>query len=205
MFSVTLALAAAAAAPPALSSDQQRQLRCVAVLAIVAGEQERRTAAALELPPLSRRGARFAQVVGERLVQPGGRTQEQVRELVLAQVAAVQKGAGADAQLPVEEARSCLTVMDAVAPALPPPPVTQCAGLLKLAADDVRRREGMSKTAMDLITLASVLETRARSELGAAGKSEAASDRELTLAREAIVATPDSAPDMEACVELAQP
>lgn len=202
MFSLLLALAAA---PPALTPPQQQQLRCVALLAIVAGEQERRTAAALELPPLSRRGARFARVVGDGIVKESGRSQEQVRELILQQVAAVQKDAGPEAKLPVEEARGCLAVMDAVAPALPPPGSVQCAGLLKLAADDVRRREGMSKTATDLITLASVLDNRARTELSAAGKTQAESDRELTLAREAIVASPDSAPDMEACVELAQP
>ncbi|HEV2569817.1 hypothetical protein [Sphingomonas sp.] len=195
---------ALAAAPPALTDPQQQQLRCVALLAIVAGEQERRTAAALELPPLARQGARFAQLTGEALVKQG-RSQEQVRELILQQVSAIQKSAGADAKLPVEEARACVTLMNQVAPPLPPPPALQCAGLLKLAADDVRKREGMSKTAMDLITLASVLETRARSELGAAGRTEAQSDRELTLAREAIAAKPDTAPDMEACVELARP
>ena len=199
------ALALAVAAPAALTDPQQQQLRCVALLAIVAGEQERRTAAALELPPLARQGARFAQVVGENLVKDSGRSQEQVRDLILQQVAAIQKRAGADATLPVEEARGCVTVMNAVAPPLPPPGAVQCAGLMKLAADDVRRREKMSKTAMDLTTLAAVLDNRARAELGAAGKTQAESDRELTLAREAIAARPDTAPDMEACVELARP
>jgi hypothetical protein len=202
MFSLALALAAA---PPALTDPQEQQLRCVALLAIMAGEQERRTAAALELPPLARQGARFAQVVGEELVKSGGRSQEQVRDLILQQVTAIQKSAGAEAKLPVEEARGCVTLMNQFAPPLPPPPAIQCAGLMKLAADDVRKREGMSKSAMDLITLASVLETRARSELGAAGRTQAQSDKELTLAREAIAAKPDSAPDMEACVELARP
>lgn len=202
MFSLALAFAAA---PSALTAPQQQQLRCVALLAIMAGEQDRRTAAALELPPLARQGARFAQVTGDALVRGTGRTQEQVRDIILTQVAAIQRSAGPEAKLPVEEARGCVTLMNQIAPPLPPPPATQCAGLLKLAADDVRRREGMSKTAMDLITLASVLETRARSELGAAGRTEGQSDRELTLAREAIAAKPDTAPDMEACVELARP
>ncbi|MBA2921209.1 hypothetical protein GON01_16075 [Sphingomonas sp. MAH-20] len=200
-----LAMALAAAAPLPLSDVQVRQVRCVAVLAIVAGEQERRAAAALSLPPLARRGARFAQVVGDALVKDTGRTQEQVRDLILRQVAAVQKAAGKTAEPPIDEARGCVEVMNAVAPPLPPPSAIQCAGLLKLAADDVHKREGMSKTAMDLMTIASLVEDRARTELRAAGKSEAESDRELTLAREAIAADPKSAPEMEACVELAQP
>jgi hypothetical protein len=202
MFSLALALATA---PLALTDPQQQQLRCVARLAILAGEQERRTAAALELPPLARQGARFAQLVGDGLVKNSGRSQEQVRDLILQELAAIQKSAGAEAKLPIEEARGCVALMNQLAPPLPPPPAIQCAGLMKLAADDVRRREGMSKPAMDLITLASVLETRARSELGAAGKSQSQSDKELTLAREAIAAKPDTAPDMEACVELARP
>lgn len=203
MFSLILALAAAA--PPALSTEQQQRIRCVAVLAIVAGEQQRRTAAALELPPLGRQGGRFAQVVGDALVKDSGRSQEQVRDLILGQVKAVQQAAGPTAALPVEEARGCVEVMKAVAPPLPPPAALQCAGLLKLAADDVKKREGMSKAATDLISIAAVLDDRARTELRAAGKSEAESDRELTLAREAIAAKPDSAPDIEACVELIQP
>jgi len=200
MLSLALALAAA---PATVSADQQHQLRCVGVLAIVAGEQERRTAAALELPPLARQGARFAQIVGDTVVRDTGRTQEQVRDLILREVQAVQKAAGAQAKLPIEEARGCVPLMNALAPPLPPPSTIQCAGLLKLAADDVRRRGGMSKAAMDLATLASLLDNRARTELSATGKSSAESDRELTLAREAIVAKPETAPDMEACVELA--
>ena len=68
-----MALAAAAPSPP-LTALQQQQIRCVAVLAIVAGEQERRTAAVLELPPLGRQGARFAQLVGDEVVKDRVRT-----------------------------------------------------------------------------------------------------------------------------------
>jgi hypothetical protein len=204
MLALVMALAAAAPPPP-LTDVQTRQVRCVAVLAIVAGEQQRQTAAALSLPSLARQGARFAQIVGDALVRDSGRTQEQVRDLILQQVAVIQKAAGKNAELPIPEARGCVEVMNAVAPPLPPPSTIQCAGLLKLAVDDVRKREGMSKTAMDLMTIASLLEDRARTELRDAGKSEAEGDKELTLAREAIAADPKSAPDMEACVELARP
>lgn len=202
---LAFAMALAAAPSPPLTDAQTRQVRCVAVLAIIAGEQQRRTASALSLPPLARQGARFAQVVGDALVKDSGRSQEQVRDLILRQVAAIQKAAGRNAELPIAEAEGCVETMNALAPPLPPPNTVQCAGLLKLAADDVRKREGMSKTAMDLMTVASLLEDRARTELRAAGKSEAEGDKDLTLAREAIAADPKSAPDMEACVELAQP
>ncbi|WP_254447673.1 hypothetical protein [Sphingomonas sp. ID1715] len=196
---------ALAVAPPALTAPQQQQLRCVALLAIVAGEQERRTAAALALPPLGRQGARFAQVTGDALIKETGRSQEQVRELILQQVAAIQKAAGAEAKLPIDEARQCVAIMNQVAPPPPPPSAVQCAGLMKLVADQSRRREGMSKATMDLVTLASVLENRARAELGSAGKSSAESDRELTLAREAIAAAPQTAPETDDCLELAKP
>jgi len=191
----------APAAPPAFSPDQSRQLRCVAVLAIVAAEQERRTAAALALPPLARDGARFAQIVGDRTVAASGATQDQVRDRILADVADVQaKGA-----LPVAEAEACVPLMNALAPPLPPPDPVRCAGVLKLAADDARRREGMTKPVMDLIAIASAVEDRARAELRAAGRSGAESDRDLGLARDAIAADPAGAPDLEACVELARP
>lgn len=193
------AFAAAAATP--LTADQTRNLRCVAVLGVLAFEQERRTAAALALPPLARDGARFAQIVGEGLVRESGRSQEEVRDLILAQVAAVQK-AGA---LPVAEGRGCVETMNAVAPPPPPPDPVRCAGLLKLAADDARRRDGMVKPTMDLMALAAALDNRARTELRAGGKSEAESDRTLGLAREALVADPKTAPDLEACLELAVP
>ena len=98
---LALALALAAASPPPLTDTQARQIRCVAVLAIIAGEQQRRTASALSLPPLARQGARFAQVVGDTIVKETGRTQEQVRDLILKQVAANQKAACKCAELPV--------------------------------------------------------------------------------------------------------
>ena len=196
------AYAALAAAPsPALTPDQTQRIRCVAVLGIVAFEQERRTAAALALPPLARDGARFAEAVGEALVKETGRSQEQVRDLILAEVASAQKRGA----MPVAEAEACVPLMRAVAPPPPPADPVRCAGALRLAADDVRRREGMSSDAMTMLALAAALEDRARTERRAAGSSEAESDRALALAREAIAAAPDTAPDTGACLELARP
>lgn len=199
MFFSALALLAAAPAP--LPPERARQMRCVAVLGVIAFEQDRRTAAALALPPLARDGARFAQVVGEAVVKDAGLSQEQVRDLILADVAAVQKSGA----LPVAEAEACVPIMRAVAPAPPPPDPVRCAGVLNLAAEDVRRRDGMSRDAMTMLTLASAVENRARAELRAQGQSEAESDRALTLAREAIAAAPDTAPAIDDCVELARP
>lgn len=199
MFSTVIALFAAAPLP--LPPDRAGQIRCVAVLGVVAFEQERRTAAALALPPLARDGARFAQVVGDAVVKETGRSQEEVRDLILADVAAVQKSG----TLPVAEAEACVPIMQAVAPTPPPPDPVRCAGVLKLAAEDFRRRDGMSRDAMTLLTLAAAVENRARSELRGKGQTEAESDRTLTLAREAIAATPETAPDTEDCVELARP
>ena len=201
MFSVLLALAAA---PPPLTADQQRDLRCVALLAIVAGEQDRRTAAALALPPLARQGARYAQAVGDALVRTG-RPQEQVRTMILAEVAGVQRQAGSGAPLPVEEARACLAPMAAAAPPLPPPGAVQCAATLRLVADQARREAPKAQNTLVVQTLAAALESRARAELRAGGQSEAESDRALGLAREALARNPDSAPDVEACMELARP
>lgn len=208
--SIPLSLAAAlavliaqapAAPPPAFSAEQTRQLRCVAVLAIVAAEQDRRTAAALALPPLARDGARFAQIVGERVVADSGASQDQVRDRILAEVADVQ----AKATLPLAEAEACVPLMNALAPPPPPADPLRCAAALTLAAEDARRREGMTKPVMDLIAIASAVEDRARAELRAAGRSGAESDRELGLAREAVAAEPARAPYLEDCVELARP
>lgn len=201
MFSLFALAVLAAAPPPALTPDQARRIRCVAALGIVAFEQERRTAAALALPPLARDGARFAEVVGKAVVAETGRTQEQVRDLILADVRALQ----ARGALPVAEAEACVPVMRALAPPPPPADPVQCAGALRLAAEDLRGREGLSRDAMTMLAVAAALEDRARTELRAAGRSEAESDRILVLAREAIAAAPAKAPDTDACLELARP
>jgi len=199
-----LSLFAALAASP-LTTVQQQHVRCVALLAIVAGEQERRTAAALALPPLARSGARFAQVVGDEAVRTSQLSQDQVRQLILDQVSSIQKQAGPKGDLPISEAEDCIVIMNRVAPPPPPPGAVQCAGALKLVADESRRRAGLSDETKTVMTLAAALENRARAELRAAGKSESESDRDLVLAREAIAKAPQSAPDIEACVELANP
>lgn len=187
-----LALSQSAAIPPApLDPVQQRDLSCVAILAIIASEQERGIESALAYPLLTERGATYAGLVGERIMDATGRSREQVREEMLAAVEAQQAMAMAAAD-PEELLRSemavCLPLLDAAVPPKPKPDLTQCAGMLQLAYEEVYGREGLSKTAQDLKTLAAVLDSRARDQLRAEGLSGQESDIVLTQSREGMLA-----------------
>lgn len=178
--------------PPApLDELQHRDLACVAVLAIVASEQARGVDSALAYPPLGERGATYAGLVGEQIMADSGRTREQVREDMLAAVAAQQELAR-EADDPderiAEEMAICLPLLDAAVPPAPEPDLTQCAGMLRLAYEEVYAREGLSKTAQDLKTLAAVLDSRARDQMRAEGLSGQESDILLTQGREAMLA-----------------
>lgn len=177
--------------PQPLDENQRRDLSCVAVLAIVASEQERGIESALDYPLLSERGARYAGLVGERIMADTGRTREQVREEILAAVAAQQaiaKNAADPDEQVSSEMETCLPLLDAAVPPKPKPDLTQCAGMLQLAYEEVHSREGLSKTAQDLKTLAAVLDSRARDQLRAEGLSGQESDIILTQSREAMLA-----------------
>jgi hypothetical protein len=187
-----LVLSQPAASPPApLDEIQQRDLSCVAVLAIIASEQERGVESALDYPLLSERGATYAGLVGQQIMDDTGRTREQVREDILAEVAAQQARAQEAAdpdELVRSEMATCLPLLDAAVPPKPKPDLTQCAGMLQLAYDEVHDREGLSKTAQDLKTLAAVLDSRARDRMRAEGLSGQESDILLTLSRETMLA-----------------
>lgn len=177
-------------APP-LTEVQSRDLSCVAVMAIIASEQERGVASALDYPLLSERGATYAGLVGERIMSETGMTKEQVRQEIVAAVAAQQAkgGNGAEADEVVKaEMAQCLPLLDAVVPPKPKPDLTQCAGMLQLAYEEVHDREGLSKTAQDLKTLAAVLDSRARDKMRAEGLSGQESDIMLTQERELMLA-----------------
>lgn len=187
-----LALSQPAATPPVpLDATQQRDLSCVAVLAIIASEQERAVESALDYPLLSERGATYAALVGQRIMDDTGRTKEQVRDDILAAVAdqqtMAQDAADPDALVRSEMA-TCLPLLDAAVPPKPKPDLTQCAGMLQLAYEEVHSREGLSKTAQDLKTLAAVLDSRARDQMRAEGLSGQESDILLTQSREAMLA-----------------
>ena len=174
-----------------LDDNQRRDLSCVAVLAIVASEQERGVESALDYPLLTERGATYAGLVGERIMAETGRTREQVREEILGAVAghqAMAKNAADPDALVRSEMATCLPLLDAAVPPKPKPDLTQCAGMLQLAYEEVHNREGLSKTAQDLKTLAAVLDSRARDQLRAEGLSGQESDILLTQSREAMLA-----------------
>ena len=174
-----------------LDDNQRRDLSCVAVLAIVASEQERGVESALDYPLLTERGATYAGLVGERIMADTGRTREQVREEMLGAVAeqqALAKNAADPDELVRSEMATCLPLLDATVPPRPKPDLPQCAGMLQLAYEEVHNREGLSKTAQDLKTLATVLDSRARDRLRAEGLSGQESDILLTQSREALLA-----------------
>ncbi|MBA3896191.1 MAG: hypothetical protein H0X36_03445, partial [Sphingomonadaceae bacterium] len=89
---ILLALAVAAAALPPPPPEQAADIRCVALLAIVANEQTRGTGWT-STPPLADDGARYSDVVGTELMKATGRTKEQVRALFVAAVAGFQSAA----------------------------------------------------------------------------------------------------------------
>jgi len=207
------ALVQGAAAPASgpLNPAQREQVECVAALAIVASEQQRGVPAAAAWPPLAERGARFAQVTGERLMAEAGMTKEAVRDAIIASVAAHQKAAGeagAAKELPRDLVQGCVALMDRQTPPPAPPTLPQCAAMLALAQE----RPGAGD-ARDLKTLASVLDHRAREQLRASGKSGTEIDREMTLTREAIAAEAakreadgvSAGLDYGPCLEMAKP
>ncbi|MEO9598994.1 hypothetical protein [Parasphingorhabdus sp.] len=212
-----LALAQPAAdEPAALNENQMHALSCVGVFAIIASEQERGVTSALAYPLLTERGATYAGLIGEQVMRENGKTREQVREDMLAAVAAQQEKAqdAADVDTVIEtEMAECLPLLDAAVPPKPKPDLKQCAGMLQLAYEEVHSREGLSKTAQDLKTLATVLDSRARDKMRAEGLSGNESDILLTQSREAMLADAKqkeatgqgSDLDFEHCFTLAAP
>lgn len=208
---VALGQGAPVSASGPLNPAQREQITCVAALAIVASEQQRGVPAAAEWPPLGERGARFAQVTGERLMADAGITKEAVRDAIVAAVAAHQKAAnenGALKELPRELVQGCVVLMDRLTPEPDPPTLPQCAAMLALAQESPDVGD-----ARDLKTLASVLDHRAREALRASGKSGTEIDQEMTLTREAIMAEVgkreadgvSAGIDYGACLEMAKP
>lgn len=190
MAAISCAIGSVQAAPASFTPDQAKQIQCVARLSIVASEQERGTSSALAYPPLAESGAYFAQIVGEKLMAATGRSKEAVRDAFVAGVAAEQKDAtvgGKTRELPRAEVIACLELMESVAPAPPPPSLPQCAAMVSLAYDEVHAREGLSKSAKDLATIAAVLDARAREEMRGAGKSRTDVDHAMSETRAEIV------------------
>jgi 2-keto-3-deoxy-L-rhamnonate aldolase RhmA len=73
-------------------------LRCSAVFAIVAGEQQRGVASALAYPPLGERGREYFVRASARLMDDLKLTREQVEASLRAEVEALQQGIGEAAE-----------------------------------------------------------------------------------------------------------
>ncbi len=193
-----LALAAAASLP---SPAQAVDLRCVATLAIVANEQKR-GAGWGDVDDVQDDGADFAALVGDDIVAKTGMTREAVRDAMIANVAAIQKSK----LLPRADVLQCIASMHARVPKAPPPALPRCAAIMGLAYDAVKARDGMTKDAQDLATLASVLTYRAREAAIADGKSMAEADAQLGAERDKaakVGAAPEA--ELRACTTLAAP
>lgn len=204
----------AAAPPPSAAPDAalKADLHCAAAFAIAASEQARGSAAALALPPMAVRGKRFFADVGARAVEQVGMTQDAVRDLLVAEVTAMQRRAAADPDRELAaEVRPCLVRLDAAVPPLQTPDLAQCAAILTLAREEERAKGPDGSAVRDLQTLAQVLSTRARSAFIAAGKSGDDADAAVEAARDAMRAEAANRAggvdnyDIAHCYDLAAP
>lgn len=195
--------------PAALSADDHAALRCSAAFAIVASMQASDDAPE-GWPPLAARGKTFFVETGERVMAKGKLTREAMRDLIAAEVRALQAAKDPDAAL-AALAQPCTALLDATVAPLIAPDLKQCAAILGLAYDEVHGREGMSPAAQDLRTLASVLSARVREAVIAKGLGSDEADRTLAEAREAMAREAADASggvdkyDIAHCYDLAKP
>ncbi len=204
------------AAPRSLGASQQDHVQCVAVLAIIANEQQRGIGGWEDVPPLAVRGAKFSDRVIQGLVKDKSRKPEAARAEILTQVAALQSEAVASGNpSAVLRARSapCIAMLDAEVPPPQPPTLPQCAAALAMAYDDEVAHQGLTKAARTLSIFAALLDGRAREELKAEGKTDAESDIAIGLEKEKLMAefkasegkgTQDRI-DFPACFAMARP
>lgn len=161
-------------------------------------------------PLLAVRGKRFFADAGQKAMAEGALTREQVRELITADVTALQSAPDPDQAL-AALAKPCVARLDETVAPLATPNLKQCAAIFDLAYDEVHGRQGMTPAAQDLKTLASVLAAREREALIAAGGTGDDADRALAEARTAMsVMDPDGTAqaekyDLAHCYDLAKP
>jgi hypothetical protein len=113
--SLAAAPAAAQDAKP-LSLEQRMLLRCSAVFAIVAGEQQRGLASASAYPPLAQRGREYFVQASARLMDELPLSREQLTARLQAEVAALESGstqAGDRAKFIDSVMQPCLVGLDA--------------------------------------------------------------------------------------------
>jgi hypothetical protein len=186
---IILPLSTLAATPPpsSLNVEQKEQVRCVAALAIAANDQLRGAAGWVGFPWLPVRGKRFAGIIGDRLVTETKMTRESIRDSIIGEVAGLQARAAASSN-PQPEAqalvRSCIAMMDKIDPPKAPPTLVQCAAMVALAAKDA----GTADQTKQLANVAAILESKARDQLRAQGKTDNEGDIILGLEKESILA-----------------
>jgi hypothetical protein len=199
-----------------LSASQRDHVQCVAVLAIIANEQQRGVGGWEDLPPLAVRGAKFSDRVIQGLSTDKTRKPDAARAEILAQVAALQSEAvasGDPSSVLRVKSGACIAMLDAEVPPPQPPTLPQCAAALAMAYDDEVAHLGLTKAARTLSVFAALLDARARDALKAEGKSEAESDIVIGLEKEKLMAefkasggkgTQDRI-DFPACFAMARP
>lgn len=211
MISLLIPAFFAAATPAPLSDDQKERLRCVAALAIIANDQQNSGSNWPNFPPLARRGAHFAEKIGKATIAETGRSKEQVRDAIIAEVAALQEKPGNSATTAL--GLTCVALMNELDPPEPPPERAYCAALAGNAYDSVRETEGNSKRTQSLGNISAMLNSSARDDLVAKGKSAAEADKMVAAARSKLIddsealrkAGKSETLDLEPCLELLQP
>lgn len=111
-----LAVPASAQRPAAMTLEQTMLLRCSAMFALVAGEQQRGVASALAYPPLAARGREFFVRAGARLMDERQLSREQLEAAMRAEAAEVQQGisrAADPAAFVAGVMQPCLAMLDA--------------------------------------------------------------------------------------------
>lgn len=149
---IPLFIAAAAALPAPLAQTDREDLRCVAVLAVVAHEQ----ASGLwgQVASLTDDGPRFAARIGDSLVERGI-ARDAVRDLLIGEAKALQRGG------PLKRAvvDTCVTRMRVV---VPPLSLTRCAAVMTHAATLAKAAEPDSDNTREIAALAPVVAYRAQ-------------------------------------------
>lgn len=197
---------------PALSAADRAAVRCSAAFAIVAGQQERGAGDAQGWPPLGWRGREYMVATGERL-RASGWTRDEVSAAMRDAAAALQaeaREAGDGEAVLAAVMPPCLALLETQVPPLTQPNLPQCAAILRLSYEEVHAGEGLSARARDLLTLATVLEARARRELTEQGRTAAEADAILALEAESVAnaaAEPGGVGryDVATCFDLAKP
>jgi hypothetical protein len=194
-----LAASPAQAGVPALSKGEREQVHCVAMLAILANDQQRGAPGWEGLPDVTSRGQHFADLVVAQVMKDRAMAQDDVRALVVEQVKALQVDS-VEGRISTDEAHrqasACIAVMDKVNPVISEPSMLRCAALSSVARDDLKAEQGPSGPSLGMAMLASVLESEARKELIAQQKTEMEGDVLIGLEREKVAAT--SPEDVEA-------